>query len=544
MRKINWIIIAIVLLAGVLRFYKLGQNPPSLDWDETAHGYNAYSILKTGRDEYGLKFPLYFRSFDDYKPPVYTYLVVPSVTIFGLNDFAVRFPSALLGTFAILFTYLLAYELFKNKPIAYLSAFFLAISPWHLQFSRVAFETNSTITFSVLGTWAFLKGIKQIETGKKTIFFSVASLSFGINLFMYHNSRVFVPIFATILLIIFSKELSKNIKSLIIPAIIAAFIVIKLTPLVFSVAGQQRYQGTTIFADASPLYAASQKISDDQKKGIVFFGKLFHNRRLVYIPILIENYFSHFKPDFLFFNADMDRHHAPGVGLLYLWDVPFLICGIYFIIKKKIENSSKIIIFSWFFLGPLASAVTWGVPHALRSEIFLPMFQIFVAVGCYFLFSYTRYKKTFLIVATFLLLINFTYYLHQYYQHMPYDFSKSWLFGRKEAAQYTNNIKAQFNQVIVSTSLEQPHEFWLYYLKYDPLTYQHEGGTVSGGFRENRNHFDKFKFKPIEFSSQKKETKTLFVGVPNDFPQNIKTLRIINYLDGEPAIYIVDGDQN
>ncbi|MBI3282756.1 hypothetical protein HYZ70_01635, partial [Candidatus Curtissbacteria bacterium] len=92
----------ILILAAFLRFYQLGQNPPSLDWDETAHGYNAYSILKTGRDEYGYKLPLSFRSFDDYKPPIYTYLVVPSVAIFGLSDFAVRFPSAVLGVLAVL----------------------------------------------------------------------------------------------------------------------------------------------------------------------------------------------------------------------------------------------------------------------------------------------------------------------------------------------------------------------------------------------------------------------------------------------------------
>src|SRR3989344_384164 len=157
MPKFNWILIPVILLAAVLRFYQLGQNPPSLDWDETAHGYNAYSVLKTGRDEYGYKFPLYFRSFDDYKPPLYTYLVVPSVAIFGLTDFAVRFPSAFIGVLAVLATYLMVYELFKSKKIALLSAFFLCISPWHLQFSRVAFETNSAIFFSVFGTFAFLK---------------------------------------------------------------------------------------------------------------------------------------------------------------------------------------------------------------------------------------------------------------------------------------------------------------------------------------------------------------------------------------------------
>src|SRR3989338_673758 len=113
MLKNNLSLIFIIILATILRFYQIGQIPPSLDWDETAHGYNAYSILKTGRDEYGYKFPFSFRSFDDYKPPIYTYLVVPSVAIFGLNDFAVRFPSAALGTLAVIFTYLMVKELFS-----------------------------------------------------------------------------------------------------------------------------------------------------------------------------------------------------------------------------------------------------------------------------------------------------------------------------------------------------------------------------------------------------------------------------------------------
>lgn len=226
MFKNNLLLILILVVAAALRFYQLGQNPPSLDWDETAHGYNAYSILKTGRDEYGYKFPLYFRSFDDYKPPIYTYLVVPSIAAFGLNDFAVRFPSAFLGVLAVLFTYLMVLALFKKKEIALLAAFFLAISPWHLQFSRVAFETNSATFWSVLGTWAFLKGTQQ-ERLKLTAWLSLASLAFGANLFMYHNARVFIPIYTLALLILFRKKLLEAKKYLIVPvAITAVFIVL------------------------------------------------------------------------------------------------------------------------------------------------------------------------------------------------------------------------------------------------------------------------------------------------------------------------------
>ncbi|OGD88715.1 hypothetical protein A2693_04610 [Candidatus Curtissbacteria bacterium RIFCSPHIGHO2_01_FULL_40_12] len=541
MLKDNLILIVVLALAAVLRFYQLGVNPPSLDWDETAHGYNAYSILKTGRDEYGYKFPLSFRSFDDYKPPIYTYLVVPSVAIFGLNDFAVRLPSATLGVLAVIFTYLMVFELFKNRQIALLTALFLTISPWHLQFSRVAFETNSAIFWSVLGTFAFLKGINAQKI-RITLWITLASVAFGINLFMYHNARVFVPIFSLMLIYLFRKVLWENRIYLILPSAIAIIFSAILIPIVFSISGQLRFKGTTIFADVSPQFKSSQLIAQDEESGQLLMGKIFHNRRFVYIPILIENYLSHFKPDFLFLNADMDRHHAPQIGLLYLWDLPFILAGIYFLIRKNFEYRSKIIIFWWFLIAPIASSVTWGVPHALRSEIYLPIYQIFTAIGIFTLYSLVKRKKLFVTIVGFLLMINFTFYLHQYYVHMPIEYSKAWLYGRREAVFFTESIKDKYDRVIVSTKVDQPHEFWLYYLKYDPKKYLQEGGTVSGGFLETRNKFDKYQFRPIDYEIQKKEAKTLFVGVGEELAGKPNVLKIIYYLNGEPAIYIVGGE--
>ncbi|OGE03742.1 hypothetical protein A3B51_00705 [Candidatus Curtissbacteria bacterium RIFCSPLOWO2_01_FULL_41_18] len=529
----------IIFLAAFLRFWHLGQNPPSLDWDETAHGYNAYSILKTGKDEYGYKSPLSFRSFDDYKPPIYTYLVVPSVAVFGLTDFAIRFPSATLGVLAVLFTYLMVYELFKNKVIALLSALFLAISPWHLQFSRVAFETNSATFWSVLATWAFLRGIRS--NGAKVAFWmSLSSLAFGANLFMYHNARVFTPLLAIILLFLFKRKLLSIKKYLIVPALIAILFSIVLIPIVTSVSGRLRFEGTSIFGDASPLYKASQLIAQDEANHQLLIGKILHNRRLVYIPILVNNYLSHLNPTFLFFTADMDRHHAPQIGLLYLWDLPFIICGIYFLLSKKFPPKSKVIVFAWFLLAPVASSVTWGVPHALRSEIYLPTYQIFASIGVYTLYTYTKHKKLFVLTIGLALLANFLFYFHQYWVHMPIQYSQAWLYGRKQAAIFSDSIKTNYDRVIVSTKLEQPHEFWLYYLKYDPKKYLAEGGTVSGGFLETRNKFDKYLFKPIDFEKQAGEAKTLFVGLPSEFGQNAHILKIIYYLNGEPAIYIAD----
>src|SRR3990167_5685800 len=151
-------LLAIIILAVVLRFYRLGTTPPSLYWDEASLGYNAYSILETGRDEHGEFLPITrFKAFGDYKPPGYIYASVPSIALFGLNEFAVRFPSAFSGILTVILAYLIAKKLFEKEAIALLTSFLLAISPWHLQFSRGAFEANLGLFFSTLGIWLFLK---------------------------------------------------------------------------------------------------------------------------------------------------------------------------------------------------------------------------------------------------------------------------------------------------------------------------------------------------------------------------------------------------
>ena len=123
MRK-TFLLFSIFLLGFILRFWQLGVNPPSLDWDEVSLGYNAYSLLKTGKDEYGTFMPLSIRSFGDFKPPLYTYLTIPVVSIFGLNEFSTRFISALFGSLSVVIGYFLIKELFPKRS----SRFFLIFS--------------------------------------------------------------------------------------------------------------------------------------------------------------------------------------------------------------------------------------------------------------------------------------------------------------------------------------------------------------------------------------------------------------------------------
>ena len=160
----------LIFFALFLRTYHISQVPPALSWDEVSIGYNAYSILKTGRDEHGKFLPIdTFVAYGDYKPPLAIYLTVPSIALFGLSEFGVRFPSAFFGTLTVLMTYFLVKEFFRRtknqEPITRnlptIASLLLAISPWHINLSRAGFEANIALFFIVLGVYFILLARKK-----------------------------------------------------------------------------------------------------------------------------------------------------------------------------------------------------------------------------------------------------------------------------------------------------------------------------------------------------------------------------------------------
>ena len=150
-KKAICIFFIILFIASFLSIYRINQIPPGVNRDEASIGYTAYSILKTGRDEYGRLFPLSFQSFGDWKLPFYIYTVVPFVSVFGLTELAVRLPSVIFGIASVGLTFFLIRLLFKNNVLAFTAMILIAISPWHLHLSRVESESNTAVFFIILG---------------------------------------------------------------------------------------------------------------------------------------------------------------------------------------------------------------------------------------------------------------------------------------------------------------------------------------------------------------------------------------------------------
>ncbi len=281
------IFILILALAAFLRFYKLGQIPRGLDWDEVSNAYNAYSILKTGNDEYGKFLPLYNRSFDDYKPPLYMYLNIPTVAVFGLTPLAARLPSAFFGVLTVALVYFLSKILFKKELIALIAMFLMAISSWHIQFSRVGFEANLGLLLTAASFTIFLYGLQR-----NSQLLLISAVLFGLSFYSYHSARLFNPLLLVASIIIFRSQITKTAKKYLILFVLIVAIIV--TPFfIFSPreAIKQRYETTTRKARVEDVDKSARFILEDRQENIPF-ATIIHNRRNVIAQTFLKNYFS------------------------------------------------------------------------------------------------------------------------------------------------------------------------------------------------------------------------------------------------------------
>jgi hypothetical protein len=272
-----FIFLLILLLAAGIRLYKLDQVPPSLYWEEAALGYDAYSILETGRDHHGQSFPIVaFSSFGDYKPAGYFYALVPAIAVFGLNDFSVRLPSVVAGVLLVIVVGLLARRLVagkdKDKDTVQLIAMTMAaISPWAIQFSRGGWEVNVATCLLSWGIYLGLTAWERKKTFMNVFYSCIAFLLLGLSMYTYHATRVIAPVLALGLLLVWltrttyfsfasisniRRWMKENFKTLSLYFVSGLFFLLLISPLLLASqdkSTQQRFAETNIFADGKSV---------------------------------------------------------------------------------------------------------------------------------------------------------------------------------------------------------------------------------------------------------------------------------------------------
>lgn len=528
----------ILLLALLLRTINLNTSPPGFNADEASLGYNAYSLLKTGKDEWGNSFPLVFKSFSDYKPGVYVYLDMPFVALLGLNELAVRLPSILLGTLSVLLIYLLSKEIFREKTFALSSAFLLSISPWHIHFSRGAWESNVATFFILLGVYAFIKGLKS----RGWLF--VSSISLILSMYTYQSPRVSVPLLVLLIIAFYYKKLF--IKKNILSAVVSAVILIPFLFISLNNQGLARFQGLSIFNDSGP----GLRVNVDRGEHDIPSSKVatfYHNKLINYSISFLSHYSDHFSPRFLFIEGDiLGRNKVPEMGQMYIFELITLLTGLYFLIRRNFSN--KKLIWLWLLVAPFAAALTYQTPSALRSLSMVIPLTLISGLGLGILIQEINKFKNGLKITSGILgivVISFFFlrFLDLYFIHLPKQYALEWEYGFSTISSYIETHKSDYQKIKITDRYDQPYILLLFYSTYDPLKYQSEKKTsvsTKYGF-STITGFDKYEFGPVSKNDTKDKDKTLIVGTPLEL-SGVTTIYSVPFPNNEDAFLIAKSD--
>lgn len=477
-------IVAVVILAGILRFYALDSVPPGINQDEAIHAYEAWCIQETGHDHYDKPWPIFFRCFGDYHAGHYIYTLLPCQALFGMTVWSTRLPAALFGTLNIWFLYLLVRRLYGHRA-GIASALLLAVSPWHIHLSRIAFEAalcGPFLTFALLLVVDATRrrsdkkapAVSPVDIAK----LSVAGLIVGTVLYMYNPYRVVIPILMFGGAIMFRTEL-KAFTSLRRGR--AAFVVFLVS---FHVAMLPFIWASVSAPDETWARAAMLVGQDDQ------------NSLAATISRYAQTYFAHFHPSFLFFEGDPSPiQSVPGYGQLHHFCLILLPIGLWRVIRRRRSERFGLFVLLWIVASPIPAAATPLVSgHSIRAIAVLPAYQILAALGLDFLLavalahSKTVYRGA-LALGAVVIALNTSFFLHLFLGAYPRDtaiqFQQEW----REAAAYAKGVESDYDAIVFTTSrTNQVPVLYLFWKQVPPKDYFGQPRDIQHGERWDTIH--------------------------------------------------------
>lgn len=479
----------IIFIAIVTRFYLLGKSPAGLYIDEAGQGYSAYSIWLTGRDEFGMLYPAVFRSFTDFKTPVYVYLIVPLIQFFGLTPFTVRFPSFIFSIFTFPILFLLLEEILPRKiatTISLVTVFLLSISPWHILFGRTNFECNVALFFLISGIYTFYLGLK------KPFWITVSALLFAIAVPSYHSQRIVTPAIVLLLTfryykIIFDKShLRWTLAGILISLLISIpTLLVALTPGFLA-----RASGLNIF---SPL-RVPQGFIEGYQGGL---GQIVNSRLLLSTQEFFSLYFSYFSPRYMFNLGDYGpRSSYPELATYFVWQFPFYIYGLYILFIKKL-GELKFLTIALLLISPIPAALTRdpystirALPLVIPQTIIISLGFIYIVREIYRRLPKVQQKYAFIVIGITTVVVTLysigklyssAFILNEYYR------AREWDWGWQEVAEIIKQEKVL--PIIVDNSRDEPYIELAFFLKYPPELYQSKNHQVTKeNYYTNMNH--------------------------------------------------------
>lgn len=363
-----------VVLVLVLRFAALGRIPPGVYVDEASYGYNAFSVAQTGHDEHGVRFPVFFAAFGEYKSPVFIYALAALVKLFGLSIVTARLCAALFVVGAAVFTALVVAELTERPGAALPTLLLVLVLPWTFTLGRFATESVSYLFLIALAWWTWLRAVR---TGSAA-WFAVSWTAWGLSLFSYGTARMLTPLLVLALIAAYAPLVRRQLLRCAVAAVpgLGLALVYAAWAVAHPGALTARFEEISIFRDGPSLAEAGVRLA--------------------------ENYLRGFSLGFLFLRGDPNLRHHTGVGgELYLFLLPALIVGLVVAVRKRRDPAFRFAL-TGVALFPAAAALTHSGPNAIRTVNAVPFVVALAAIGLHEIF--VRWRRQRAVLASLLVL--------------------------------------------------------------------------------------------------------------------------------------------
>ncbi|MBI2268387.1 MAG: hypothetical protein HYU80_02985 [Candidatus Blackburnbacteria bacterium] len=493
-------VLFIFLLAFFLRTYKLAELPVGFHADEVRVGWNAYSILKTGRDDWGNRLPLYYNTFGDFRPTGYFYLTIPSIIAFGTTEFAVRFPGALFGALTIVSLYFFVRQCVSKSILrsryftldtASASALLLALSPWHISLSRATSE-GIVAVFLVITGLSLL--IYYLHT-RRALFLLPALLLLLSSYLFYHSARLLVPLLATTTAGYFWWQYYKNTRGANVFHLpggkyaLLLLLLLFLVTLAFSLnkEARARFSQVSIIHDLDVKFELD-KMPFEEGPNRVFIARFFHNKPSVWARRFIDEYMQYISAKFFLVPKEAKplRYATVGMGILTYAEFALLILGLVALAQKK--NYTSVLFLFLFLLSPLPAAITTeDAPNMHRALFMAPFVSVLSAFGLFYLMN-TQRHSTLLRNAAFVVVgLNFIFFSHMYLTHNRVNNPLYRNVGAKELAMKIDTIKDVYDEILITNIPDSPYPWIAYFANQDPKVFNTDAQARDKGVWTSNN---------------------------------------------------------
>ncbi|MBZ5590381.1 MAG: glycosyltransferase family 39 protein, partial [Acidobacteriia bacterium] len=452
---------AVVALLAV-RFLALGRTPPGVYVDEASYGYNALAIAESGRDEHGVRFPVFFEAFGEYKSPVFIYALAALVKLLGPSVATVRLCAALFAAGAAVFTALAVVETTRRRAMMLPTLLLGLAVPWTFTLGRFATESVSFAFLIALAWWTWLRAVR---TGS-TAWFAASWTGWGLSLFSYGTARLLTPVLVVALVAAHARALlprAARCAAGTLPGVALALLY-GAWAAAHPGALSARFDEVSIFRDGPGLGEAAARV--------------------------VGNYVRCFSLDFLFLRGDPNLRHHTGVGgELYLFMLPALVAGVAVAVKARRDPGFRFAL-AGLVLFPAAAALTSGSPNAIRTINAVPFVVGVAAIGLREFFSLLHDRRWVLAALAVLAGLETIGFVGDYFIRYPVRSAPWFNAGLPKAVEAALAIRGPAERAALAYSpavfmddgawINQPYVFFLFCGRLSPEVYQQRGLT---GFR-------------------------------------------------------------